>query len=124
MFSDTDGPEFIDPNLPSPCNLIGTNGTYNCSAEWFVVGNPQPSLTANVTQSEMNLVEVAVDTVITKGSIMTPYSIAVMCVADNGVGPVVTAVGYLKFGSKDTRLASMPITTELEIQIMNWSAIN
>ena len=110
MFSHTDGPEFIDSNLPSPCYPIGTIATYNCSAEWLVVGNPQPSLTANITQSEMNSVEVAVDTVITNGSVMTLYTITVMCVADNGIGPDVTAVGYLNFGSEDTYLICMPIT--------------
>ena len=103
MFYHTDGPEFIDPILPSYCYPIGTTATYNCSAESVVVGNPQPSLRANVTQSEMNLVEVevAVDTVTTNGSTVA-HSIVITCVADNGVEPVVTAVGSLNFGSEDT----------------------
>ena len=115
MFYHTDGPEFIDPVLPSYCYPIGTTATYNCSAESVVIGNPQPSLRANVTQSEMNSVEVevAVDTVITNGSTMA-HSINITCVADNGVRPVVTAVGSLNFGSEDTythvHLICMPIT--------------
>ena len=94
----TDPPAFVESYLPPQCFLIGTNATYNCSAVSEVVGNPQPSLRANVTQSEMDSVELAADTVITKGS--RNYSVNVTCIADNGIGPVATASGLMNFGSK------------------------
>ena len=99
MFISTDGPEFVNRDLPALCFPIGSNFTYNCSVISEVVGNPQPSLTANVTQSNSDLITLSADVVmIINGSI--DQSVTISCTADNGVGEAITASGYLNFGSK------------------------
>ena len=95
----TDGPEFADSELPTLCLPIGSSATYNCSEMLEIVGNPQPSLTANVTQSKSDLVTLSADTVIIiNGSI--DHGVTIACTADNGVGEAVTAFGSLNFGSE------------------------
>ena len=94
----TDPPAFVNRYLPSQCILIGTNATYNCSAVSEVIGNPQPNVTANVTQSEMDSVQMAGDTVIITG---IDYNVNVTCIADNGIEPVATATASMNFGSED-----------------------
>ena len=96
----TDPPAFANNYLPSQCILIGTNATYNCSAVSEVIGNPQPSVTANVTQSEMDSVQLAGDTAITNG--IMNYSVTIICIADNGIEPVATATASINFGSEET----------------------
>ena len=95
-----DPPAFVNSNLPSQCILIGTNATYNCSAVSEVIGNPQPSVTAKVTQSEMDSVQIAGDTVIIYG--VMNYSVTIICIADNGIEPVATATASMNFGSEET----------------------
>ena len=99
MFISTDGPEFVNRDLPALCFPIGSNVTYNCSEMSEIVGNPQPSLTANVTQSNSDLITLSADAVmIINGSI--DHSVTLSCTADNGIGEAITAFGYLSFGSE------------------------
>ena len=66
-----------------------------------VRGNPQPNVTANITQSGVDALEGSGDTVKIIGGTVGS-SVNVTCTADNGVGPSATASGFLRFGSEDT----------------------
>ena len=111
-----DPPAFIDHSLPSKCFPVGTNATYNCSTVSVIVGNPQPNLTANVTNLDVDSFELSDDTVMITDGSMDDYVI-VECTADNGVEPVAAALGYIVYGSEEIACACTACTNTASDEI-------
>ena len=79
------------------CYPVDDNITINCST-LMVVGNPQPTLTANITGSGIDSSMLSADVAVFTSN--SNHVATVKCIADNGIEPAAIVTGYVNFGSE------------------------